>query len=192
MEFKPGDVVQAFFQDRWQTATVVDYGRKWTHVKFSHRARNTKLPIDKLREIKKVQPYKAPEKVPDSQQARTRYGNPEEINMDHFDMFFRIRDGTRPMATIVSYYKEEAMVMFEAVKKFRAMLTEPTPATPTEVKPLPLPMVNMVKPDANPKPPTPAPAPPKPAPVKPEPASAPVEQRKKRGRPSKKPKEVAF
>lgn len=202
MEFKPGDVVQAFFQDRWQTATVIDYGRKWTHVKFSHRARNTKLEIDKLREIRKPPPpMVSSAKVPDKLQARERYGSPEEINMDHFDNFYRIRDGTRPIATVVAYYREEAMVMFEAVKKFRAMLTEQPPVAPAETQPLPTPMINMVKPEAVSKPETPKPAPhaptppaapPKPTPRKTEPAPAPVEQRKKRGRPPTKNKVIAF
>ena len=183
MEFKPGDVVQAFFQDKWQTATVINYGRKWTHVKFAHRARNTKLPATGLREIRKLEPIKLTPKVQTGPVVQARYGNPEDLHMDHFDMFFRIRDGSRPIATITAYYKEEAMVMFEAVKKFRALLTEPVPATPTEI-PLPTPMVNLVKPEAITKPLIPVP---------PKPAPAPVEQpKKRRGRPSKKPNELVF
>ena len=201
-EFQVGDEISVMFQDKWQTAKLLELGRKWAQVKFSHRKRNSKVPVGSLRAIKRPDSYQKPvtkapvQATPVSSQAR--YGNPAELHMDHFDMFYRIRDGSKPIATVVSYYKEEAMVMFEAVKKFREMLTEPVtsvvPAIVPVTNPMPTPMTQIAKTTFIEKPspklhvPSP-PAPPVPAVVKTPPAAPPKNQEeaspKKRGRPRK-------
>jgi hypothetical protein len=137
---------------------------------------------------------------------QNRYGNPAELHMDHFDMFYRIRDGTKPIAMVTAFYKEEAMVVFDAIKKFREGMYV-APMLEANQVPIPTPMATEAPRTASTVPPAntpPAqPTPPPPAKVNP---PAPAHQRassslaeamtkKKRGRPPKaasKPREYTF